>query len=144
MRISQENVNRRRPQGDQSSSSKRTQTAFRLGFPKAFRILKRSTFQDIAKSNKRFVGRSLVIQYRFAKSPRLGLKVTRKFGPAVRRNRFKRLAREAFRLMVPELPPFDLVVIPKKDCSVFSLDGMIHDFKTLASQYDESPAKASR
>ena len=144
MRISQENVNCRRSQSDQSPSPKRTQATLRLGFPKTLRILKRSTFQEITKSKKRFVGKSLVIQYRFAEYPRIGLTVTRKFGSAVKRNRFKRLAREAFRLLAPELPPLELVVMPKNDCTAFSLDGMIHDLKTLASQHAQSPAAKSR
>src|SRR5215213_772295 len=44
--------------------------------------------------------------------PRIGLSVSRKVGTAVRRNRIRRLLREAFRLMQHDFPRgYDLVIV---------------------------------
>ncbi|HYV36368.1 MAG TPA: ribonuclease P protein component [Gemmataceae bacterium] len=46
---------------------------------------------------------------------RLGMSVARKVGNAVRRNRLRRLYREAFRLTKHDMPPgLDLVIIPRQ------------------------------
>ena len=86
------------------------------GYPPRVRVRKRSDFQAAyAVGNKR-VGKHCVLFVRpneeaFA---RLGVTATRKLGKANRRNRAKRLVREAFRRIQSELPTgFDYVVVAR-------------------------------
>jgi len=64
--------------------------------------------------------------------PRLGLAVPKKqIKTAVGRNRFKRLARESFRLTQHQLPNKDFVVIAKKSAQELSNEDMLKLFDKL-------------
>lgn len=64
--------------------------------------------------------------------PRLGLAVPKKqIKTAVGRNRFKRLARESFRLKQHQLPNKDFVVIAKKSAQDLSNDDVFKIFEKL-------------
>jgi ribonuclease P protein component len=75
---------------------------------------------------------------------RLGMSVSRKFGPATKRNRLRRLYREAFRLMRQEMPGgLDLVVIPRT-LETPSLEELKQSFPPLASQIAHKLAREAR
>jgi ribonuclease P protein component len=63
---------------------------------------------------------------------RLGITVTRKYGNACTRNRFKRMVREAFRLSYQHLPQgLDLVVRPRRGIQTMLLPQLKDELLSL-------------
>jgi ribonuclease P protein component len=85
-------------------------------FRRALRLTRRTDFERAMKDGRRSVDATLTL-WAYPNGlahPRFGLVVGRKHGDAVRRNRLKRLLREAFRLSQHDLPPgYDLVCAPR-------------------------------
>lgn len=90
------------------------------GFGADARLKDRREFRRVFDTGRKAVGRRLILWCRESsdeRSPRLGLSVSAKVGGAVRRNRLKRLLREAFRLHRSELPAgLELVAYPRPGC----------------------------
>ena len=84
-------------------------------FPKHARLLRPSEFDQVFKARASASDAWLVLYGRENElgHPRLGLAVSQRGRSSVIRNRWKRLLREAFRLSQRDLPPFDLVCVPK-------------------------------
>ncbi len=85
------------------------------GFPAGLRLRHAREFRAVF-DRRRSVSDATIILYGLTNDlghPRLGLSVSRKYGRAHERNRFKRLCREAFRLTRSQLPALDLIIIPR-------------------------------
>lgn len=106
-------------------------------FPKRFKLRKRSDFLRVAKEGKRLYGHALRVDCLKTSSPdvRMGITASRRFGDAVERNRFKRLAREAFRTARSEIPTgIEINIIPLKNAKNLSFSEMRSELITLLSR----------
>ena len=114
-------------------------------FPKSMRLLRPAEFQRVLKGEKSVRDRHVRV---FAARnggtcSRLGLAVSRRAGNAVRRGKWKRMCREAFRLSQHELSPgLDLVIIPAAS-EVPSLDALRASLLKLVARLDSLLAGAS-
>lgn len=81
------------------------------------RLLSRHDFRAVYQEGRRFVGKRLLLFYLtdFSSHPRLGITITKKWGKAHDRNRFKRVSREAFRKLYPTLPKGLIVNVHPKE-----------------------------
>lgn len=93
-----------------------------FSFGREARVVSRADFDRVFGQGRKFVHRDLILWVvgrttGASEGARLGLSVSRKVGGAVRRNRLKRLLREAFRLGRPRLSKGrDLVAYPRPGC----------------------------
>jgi ribonuclease P protein component len=135
MGISQEDEDRQRASNNQSQAQRGTQTLKRLRFPKAARLLNKRQYQGVVRAGRRFTGSFIHVDYRHAEAvSKLGITVSKRYGKAHLRNRFKRVVREAFRHAFFEFPrPLELNISPKHPMTGISTQEILQDLNFLIS-----------
>ncbi len=86
-------------------------------FTKKQRLLKKKEFDEVFSIKNSASDQNVIIYIKFntLQYNRLGIVIGKKVGNAVKRNRFKRIVREGFRIIDFMLDcTFDMVVLPRK------------------------------
>ena len=79
-----------------------------------YRLKKQTDFQKLFHSGKRVFTPDLTVIFKPSKRTYFGVSVGKRHGKAVKRNRIKRLLREAFRLTQEEMKgSYQIVFVPK-------------------------------
>ncbi len=144
MRISQQNENCKRQTNHQPPAKTRPQEAdnrIAFPFPKTARLLTKRHYQRVLKSGNKFVGGLVIVDYRTGKNnrPKLGITVSRRYGKAHLRNRFKRVVREAFRHYCPNLPQnIEMNVVPRLPFQKINRTAVLDDLINLMSHYGKT------
>ena len=119
--------NQKRKGGLEKKKGQGQEEIERLNFPKKRHLRKRAEFLACYNWGSRYFTSNLIV-FALKREPdgqgwRLGIAASKKIGPAVHRNRFKRLAREYFRQHQKELnADLDIVVVAKRKINVTEMD----------------------
>jgi ribonuclease P protein component len=107
-------------------------------FPKSARLLTSSHYKFLNRNSIRVFGLQIALDYRQGRSisAKLGITVSRKFGKAHDRNRFKRVVREAFRELYPSLPQdLELNVSPRNSSVCLTKQAILLDLQSLLAKF---------
>lgn len=95
----------------------------RFGFKKKRRIIKSHHFQSLYKSGTRLYGRFYKIFFSFAQRQAFGIVISKKIKGSVKRNRYKRLLREYFRLNQGKFKnDLQLIIIVTQEVNIPTFD----------------------
>jgi ribonuclease P protein component len=117
-----------------------------LQLTRAERVRRRPEFERAYDTGVRIHGRlmTVFVVVNGANAPRFGVAATRKLGPAVIRNRAKRLAREVFRRHKLDAG-VDVIIVPRREMLDASFAALEADYlAALDRRFRERPAPRQR
>jgi len=118
--------------------------------PRERRIRKRAEFVGIQQSSARVTTRNLLMLLALRPEDgngpaRLGVVASRKVGPAVARNRAKRMVREAFRLNPDVFPPrLDVVIVVRPGTHLLGAEELAEQVRRARPQLERRASELAR
>lgn len=94
------------------------------------RLKKNNDFQKLFSRGKKSFSPALILLYMPAKQTMLGVCVSKKHGKSVTRNRIKRLLREAFRKVCPQIKGQYAFILLPKQAEEYTLAGFEKSLRT--------------
>ena len=94
------------------------------------RLKKNNDFQKLFSRGKKAFSPALILLYMPAKQTMLGVCVSKKHGKSVTRNRIKRLLREAFRKVCPQIKGQYAFILLPKQAEEYTLAGFEKSLRT--------------
>ena len=89
---------------------------------KYYRLKKQADFQKLFQKGKRAHAPSLTLLYKPSNKMTMGISVGKRHGKSVKRNRIKRLLREAFRFTQDEMQNTYAIVLIPKVCETYAFE----------------------
>ncbi len=118
----------------------------RAGHPPAARLRREGEIRRVVREGHIYPGRQVLVRLcpNEQGRARLGMTAPRAFGRAVRRNRFRRLVREAFRAIAAELGAVDVFVSPRRGLAVPTVEAIRADILAAPGKaHPPGPRKGS-
>ena len=118
--------------------------------PASFRIRSQRDFRSVYRRGRRASGEWITVVVWLRRpgeipAPRIGLSVSKDHGGAVRRNKLKRVLREAFRTERSGMPGnVDVIIIPKKRDDNMPLGAIKQELPRLIEKALRAPKRAPR
>ncbi|MBE7067917.1 MAG: ribonuclease P protein component [Clostridiales bacterium] len=89
---------------------------------KYYRLKKQADFQKLFQKGKRAHSPSVTLLYRPSDKMTMGISVGKRHGKSVKRNRIKRLLREAFRFTQDQMQGKYAIVLIPKVCETYAFE----------------------